>query len=138
MSITWDKRDRNGRIIGWVMVDDGIWVNKVMVLTGMAWWYERYAPDEVQLREAQEDAREAKRGLWAEAMAVAPWDWRNWGNGVKRKVLKSQNLIRMSYSAWIAKNDPWVGLCLRLRQHNGNYRARATKSSIEHKYTTKP
>jgi len=25
------------------MVDDGIWVNKVMVLMGMAWWFDRYA-----------------------------------------------------------------------------------------------
>jgi hypothetical protein len=47
-TMTWDKRDCNGRIIGWVMVDEGIWVNKVMVLTGYAWWFERYAPDEDQ------------------------------------------------------------------------------------------
>ena len=32
VTVTWDKRDRNGRILGWVMVDGGIWVNKVMVL----------------------------------------------------------------------------------------------------------
>ena len=70
--MTWDDRDRNGRIIGWVMVDGGIWVNKVMVLKGYAWWFERYAPDEIQLREAQETTREAKRGLWAEPMAAAP------------------------------------------------------------------
>ena len=76
VTVTWDSRDRNGRIIGGVIVDEGIWVNKVMVLTGCAWWFERYAPDEEQLREAQEAAREAKRGLWAEDGAVAPWDWR--------------------------------------------------------------
>ena len=70
--MTWDKRDRNGRILGWIMDPEGTWVNKVMVLTGIAWWLERYAPDEDQLREAQEAAREAKRGLWSEADAVAP------------------------------------------------------------------
>jgi micrococcal nuclease len=74
-------KEGNSRIIGWVMVDQGVWVNKVMVLTGYAWWFERYAPDEDQLREAQESARAAKRGLWAEPMAVAPWDWRK---GVRR------------------------------------------------------
>ena len=58
------------------MVDEGIWANKIMVLTGYAWWFERYAPDEVQLREPQKAASQAKRGLWAEPMAVAPWDWR--------------------------------------------------------------
>ena len=54
------------------MVDNGIWVNLVMVLTGYAGWYERYALDEDQLQEARETAREAKRGLWAERNAVAP------------------------------------------------------------------
>ena len=57
------------------MVDD-VWVNQVMVLMGYAWWFERYAPDEVQLREAQEAAREQGLGLWAEADAVALWEWR--------------------------------------------------------------
>jgi len=74
ITVTWDIRDRNGRILGLVMVDEGIWVNKVMVLSGYAWWFEKYFPAEGQLRDAQEDAREAKRGLWAEPMAVAPWE----------------------------------------------------------------
>jgi len=51
-------------------------VNKVMVLTGYAWWFERYAQDEVQLQDAQEAAQDAMRGLWIESMAVAPWEWR--------------------------------------------------------------
>ena len=76
VTVTWDKRDRYGRIIGWVLVDEGMWVNKVMVLTGMAWWFERYAPDDDSLKEAQETAKEKKLGLWGEPMAVAPWDWR--------------------------------------------------------------
>ncbi len=78
VTVTWDLRDRNGRIIGWVLAPDGQWVNLLMVLTGYAWWVERYAPDEKQLREAQEDARRDKRGLWAEPMAVEPWLWRDW------------------------------------------------------------
>ncbi len=57
----------------WVMVDEGIWGNNVMVLTGFAWWFAKYSPDEDQLREAQEDAREDK---WGEVDAVPPWDWR--------------------------------------------------------------
>ena len=76
VTVTWDKRDRNGGILGWVIDPDGIWINKVMVLTGMAWWFENYAPDEDQLREAQEAAQVAKRGLWGEGDAVAPWVWR--------------------------------------------------------------
>jgi len=83
VTVTWDKRDRNGRIIGWLMVDDGIWVNKVMVLTGYAWWFQKYASDEDQLRVAQEAAKEKRLGLWAGVDAVAPWDWRK---GVRKAV----------------------------------------------------
>ena len=32
VTVTWDSRDRFGRIVGWVITPDGIWVNKVMVL----------------------------------------------------------------------------------------------------------
>ena len=42
VTVTWDKRDRNGRIIGWVMNEEGHWINLVMVLTGYAWWFEEY------------------------------------------------------------------------------------------------
>jgi len=76
VTVNWDSRDRNGRILGWVLDPNGVWVNKVMVLTGMAWWFERYVPDSDQLRDAQAHAKEAKRGLWSERNAVAPWDWR--------------------------------------------------------------
>ena len=69
VTITWDSRDRCGRV-GWVIAPDGTWVNQVMVLSGMAWWYERYAPDEAQLRDAQEKSRERKLGLWGEDGAV--------------------------------------------------------------------
>ena len=63
-------RDRNGRNTGRVIDPDDIWVNKFMVLTGYAWWFEKYAPDETQLREAQEAAHAAKRGLWSEDGAL--------------------------------------------------------------------
>jgi len=67
VTVTWDSRDRNGRILGWVIAEDGQWVNKVMVLNGYAWWNEEDAPDEDQLKEAQKEAQEAKRGMWDES-----------------------------------------------------------------------
>lgn len=73
VTVVWDSRDRNRRIIGWVLDPYGLQVNKVMVLTGYVWWYEKYAPDAEQLREALE----AQRGLWSEADAMAPWDWQD-------------------------------------------------------------
>ena len=52
VSITWDSRDRSGRIIGWVLAPDGTEVNLVMVQAGYAWWYEKNTDGEVLLREA--------------------------------------------------------------------------------------
>jgi endonuclease YncB( thermonuclease family) len=41
------------------------------------WMHWAFALREMdQIEEAQEVAREAKRGLWAEGDGVAPWDWR--------------------------------------------------------------
>ncbi|MBY0507257.1 MAG: thermonuclease family protein [Bryobacteraceae bacterium] len=51
-------------------------VNHEMVRAGMAWWFRRYAPRDQVLRELEEEAREAGRGLWADPDATAPWNFR--------------------------------------------------------------
>jgi micrococcal nuclease len=65
--------DRYKRVVG-VVKCDGIEVNRAQVERGMAWVYPRYNKDK-SLPALQEQAREAKRGLWA-GEAVAPWEWR--------------------------------------------------------------
>lgn len=62
------------RTIGRVTVD-GIDVNREMVATGMAWHYKRYDKSR-KLRDAEEAARDAKAGLWADPHACPPWEWR--------------------------------------------------------------
>ena len=52
------------------------WPGRELVRDGLAWHYLQYAPKDAQLAELQAEARAARRGLWAEAGAVAPWDWR--------------------------------------------------------------
>jgi micrococcal nuclease len=66
--------DRYGRLVG-VLSVRGKPVNLELVEAGMAWWYSEYSPDDEQLAAAQEEARAAKRGLWADPGAVAPWEW---------------------------------------------------------------
>lgn len=66
--------DRYGRTVARVWCD-GVDANAEQVRVGMAWAYERYLKDE-RLRVAQDAAREAQRGLWADAEPVAPWEWR--------------------------------------------------------------
>lgn len=51
-------------------------VNHEMVRAGLAWWFRRYAPRDRKLQALEEEARDAKRGLWVEEEPVAPWSFR--------------------------------------------------------------
>ena len=67
--------DRYGRTIAVLWTSDGVNVNLEMVCRGAAWWYERYAKRDTDLRECQESARESNLGLW-DGDPVEPWEWR--------------------------------------------------------------
>jgi len=66
--------DKYKRTIGLVTVGE-LDVNHEMVAKGMAWHYAKY-DDSRDLREAEQSARTAKRGLWADPHATPPWEWR--------------------------------------------------------------
>ena len=57
---------------------DGTDVNLAMVRSGMAWRFEKYSKDGAFQR-AQDEARAARRGLWADTNPVSPWEWRKRG-----------------------------------------------------------
>jgi endonuclease YncB( thermonuclease family) len=42
----------------------------------MARVFERYAPKDSPYYALQSEARLSKRGLWADQLAVTPWEWR--------------------------------------------------------------
>lgn len=67
--------DRYGRTVGEVFLPDGKSLNRELVRNGYAWWYRRYSKDK-SLGELEAQARKARRGLWSDPAAVAPWDWR--------------------------------------------------------------
>lgn len=67
-------QDKYGRTLGRIEVD-GQDVNHRMVADGMAWHYSRFNND-ARLAAAERQARAAKRGLWADAKPVPPWEWR--------------------------------------------------------------
>ncbi len=69
-------KDRYGRVIGKIFYKRH-YINYLMVAKGLAWHYEKYAPKDEKLREAQAKARERKLGLWKRGDAVAPWEFRN-------------------------------------------------------------
>jgi micrococcal nuclease len=49
--------------------------NLELVRSGFAWRYNRYSNDPALIA-AQADARESRRGLWADPAPVPPWEWR--------------------------------------------------------------
>jgi micrococcal nuclease len=75
ISLNSSGEDRYERTLGEIMLD-GSSINEWLVREGMAWWYERYAPRETRLRDAQQEAQQARRGLWADPEPVPPWEWR--------------------------------------------------------------
>ncbi len=68
-------RDRYGRTVGVVLLPDGRSLNHELVRAGLAWMYRRYTNDQ-SLSDLEEEARGARRGLWADPHAVPPWEWR--------------------------------------------------------------
>lgn len=71
------ETDRYGRIVGEIILPDGQSLNLTLVAEGLAWWYRNYAPRNLKLRLAEEAARDAKRGLWADPQPTPPWLWRS-------------------------------------------------------------
>ena len=69
-------RDRYGRTVGEVILEDGRSLNRELVRAGLAWWYRQYAKKDIELEALERDARKAKAGLWADADPVPPWNWR--------------------------------------------------------------
>jgi endonuclease YncB( thermonuclease family) len=52
-----------------------------MVTVGMAWWYRAYSREQTaqecgQHEFAETEAKAKRVGLWRDADAVPPWDWR--------------------------------------------------------------
>lgn len=69
--------DRYGRTVARVACD-GVDSSAEQVRAGMAWVFDRYATDR-SLYALQDAARNARRGVWANAEPVPPWQWRRQG-----------------------------------------------------------
>jgi micrococcal nuclease len=68
--------DRHKRMIAKITTPDGEDLGLELIRAGLAWWYKRYSPNETAYKNAQRQARHAKRGLWAEPNPIPPWKWR--------------------------------------------------------------
>ncbi len=70
--------DHYGRTLALVKCD-GVDAIAEQVRRGMAWVMDQSATDR-DLNKLQEEARSARRGLWAYDSPVPPWDWHSLGN----------------------------------------------------------
>ncbi len=70
------SKDRYGRFIANVFYDDGCNLSKVLLKAGLAWHYIKYSNDD-SLQALEDKARTDQKGLWADAHAIAPWQWRS-------------------------------------------------------------
>lgn len=68
------SRDRYKRTLAEVY-EGNKWINREMVLQGMAWHFKRYSSDP-RIAAAEKQARNAKTGLWS-MNAIAPWEFRS-------------------------------------------------------------
>jgi endonuclease YncB( thermonuclease family) len=68
--------DKYGRTLADVFLPDATNVNHTLVKAGWCWWYRKYAPGNTGLEGLELEAREAKKGLWADPQPVPPWEWR--------------------------------------------------------------
>ena len=68
------EKDRYKRHVGWIYSED-LDINLEMVKKGCAWVYDRYAERKVLFKH-QNLAKKNKLGLWKNANAIKPSDWR--------------------------------------------------------------
>jgi len=94
------KQDPYGRTVARVLVDDRD-VGLEQVKAGMAWHYKRYeaeqsARDRREYAQAEQRAREAAIGLWAQPDPMPPWKFR------EQQRRKHQSVIDVWPDVWLA------------------------------------
>jgi micrococcal nuclease len=61
----YDDKDRYGRLLRWVYLEDGTFINGKIIKDGYAQVYEKFPVSKLEeLRKYQREARENKKGLW--------------------------------------------------------------------------
>jgi micrococcal nuclease len=78
-------KDKYKRTLADVLLPDGTNVNHTLVKDGWCWWYRKYAPGDTVLERLETEARETRKGLWADPHPVPPWEWRKERKGLSRQ-----------------------------------------------------
>lgn len=80
VEIVGSKIDRYGRTVGKVLFE-GRDICLQQIEAGYAWHFKKYQREQLpedrkRYGDAEEAARNDKRGLWTDAQSVPPWEWR--------------------------------------------------------------
>jgi micrococcal nuclease len=68
LALDWDTRDRYGRLLAYIYTEDSACHNAEIIRQGFGHAYTRFAFQFLdEFRQFEDEAREAKRGLWGEA-----------------------------------------------------------------------
>jgi endonuclease YncB( thermonuclease family) len=86
VSVEVKGKDPSGRIIANVFLADGTSLNQALVTQGLAWWSDKYAPNDIMLKQLHAGAKAAHKGLWASPNPVPPWIFRNGGKSVQAQI----------------------------------------------------
>jgi micrococcal nuclease len=63
----YDDRDKYGRLLRWVYLEDGTFINGKIISDGYAQVFEKFPVSKIdELRKLQREARENNKGLWGE------------------------------------------------------------------------
>lgn len=81
VTVEYTKKDRYGRNVGKILVE-GVDANLEQVKAGLAWHYKKYQKeqppaDRSTYSDAEEQARAAHNGLWADPAPIPPWEFRH-------------------------------------------------------------
>lgn len=68
-------KDRYGRGVAGVFYDGDKYLSREIVKAGFGWWYFK-ASKNTELQKLQDEAKQKKLGLWSDAKAIAPWEFR--------------------------------------------------------------
>jgi endonuclease YncB( thermonuclease family) len=76
VTVTPITTDRYGRTVAEVTLQDGRSLAHELVKAGACWWFRKYAPNDVELKRLETEARTQRLGVWATDQPMPPWEWR--------------------------------------------------------------
>jgi endonuclease YncB( thermonuclease family) len=99
----WEKNaQKYNRVIGLVYIDHESF-GKELLSSGTAWWYKPFVPYERGYKYLEDQAKEAKLGLWAYPDPVPPWKYQN------TPVVDGRSKTREWVHFWVRKDDSSPG-----------------------------